>query len=181
MYDRKEKEKFARNLNRNPTFCEARLALSLKREGLNFVTNPIIYGFIPDFYFHRARLVVEVDGSVHDLPHVKENDRRKDEVFKAGGLTVLRFTNKEIMGNLGFVVKTICEKAGHKKIQKNKFNKKWRRRGKKKNKFNNGNKQFIRGLDPVYRFRPGENKTLYVPPVEEKKKIPLKIKRIIRK
>lgn len=48
-----------------------------------------------DFYCHRAGLVIEVDGDVHDLQ--KEEDERREKVLSALGLMVVRFGNDEVM------------------------------------------------------------------------------------
>jgi len=173
MITRSDKEKFAKGLRKFPTYCEARLAKSLKAAGANFDFNPIIYGFIPDFYFPKARLVVEIDGSVHDLAHVQENDMKKDQVFKLGGLQVKRYTNERVLKELGDVVKEICDIIGHKRklpvIKERKY--KVKRKGKR-----------FKGwsayrLDPVRRFNPGENKTLYVAPeVTKRQSFKMRIK-----
>lgn len=176
MINKKEKQDFARKLRKFPTYCEARLAKSLKAAGVNFDFNPIIYGFIPDFYFPKARLIVEIDGSVHNLEHVKENDKKKDAAFKYGGLQVKRFTNQRVLNELGDVVREICEAIGHKRVMP-KFRDEKYRKGKRNGKKFKGWSAYR--LDPVRRFNPGENKTLYVPP-KEKEKHPIKIKRIIR-
>jgi len=41
-------------------------------------------GFIVDFYCHRAGLVVEVDGDIHDLQ--KEEDERREKVLSPSGM-----------------------------------------------------------------------------------------------
>lgn len=165
MITRSDKEKFANGLRKFPTYCEARLAKSLKAAGVTFDFNPIIYGFIPDFYFPKARLVVEIDGSVHDLAHVQENDKKKDSVFRFGGLQVKRYTNERVLNELGDVVREICEIVGHKRIFKKPKENKWK--NKKKGKRFKGWSAYQ--LDPVRRFNPGPNKTLYQAPVQSKR------------
>ena len=41
-------------------------------------------GFIVDFYCHKAGLVVEVDGDIHDLQ--QEEDTRREKVLSEMGL-----------------------------------------------------------------------------------------------
>ena len=55
----------------------------------------VIAGFIVDFYCHKAGLVVEVDGDVHDLQ--QEEDARREKVLREMGLRVVRFRNDEVM------------------------------------------------------------------------------------
>ncbi|WP_374951816.1 endonuclease domain-containing protein [Mucilaginibacter sp.] len=64
--------------------------------------------YIPDFYCHEAKLAIEADGPIHI--YKQQYDRNRDEVLKALGSTVLRFTNKEIESDLHEVLRKI---AGH--------------------------------------------------------------------
>jgi len=43
---------------------------------VRFRRQQVIAGFIVDFYCHKAALVVEVDGDIHDLQ--KEEDERRE-------------------------------------------------------------------------------------------------------
>ena len=52
--------------------------------------------FILDFYAADVKLAIEVDGSVHNTPDQQAYDRWRDDILRAQGLTVLRFTNSEI-------------------------------------------------------------------------------------
>jgi very-short-patch-repair endonuclease len=54
--------------------------------GVHFRRQQVIQRFIVDFYCHRAGLVVEVDGDVHDLQ--KEQDERREKVLTEMGLRV---------------------------------------------------------------------------------------------
>jgi very-short-patch-repair endonuclease len=67
-----------------------------KFEGLKFRRQHPIDRFIVDFYCHEKCLVVEVDGSIHDLTEVKERDEGREEELRNFGLTIIRFTNDEI-------------------------------------------------------------------------------------
>jgi very-short-patch-repair endonuclease len=64
--------------------------------------------YIPDFYCHEARLVIEADGPVHIFK--KDYDRNRDEVLARLGLETLRFTNDEILNDLNGVLNIIKEK-----------------------------------------------------------------------
>jgi very-short-patch-repair endonuclease len=63
--------------------------------------------YIPDFYCHEAKLVIEADGPVHLFK--KEYDKNRDEVLAGLGLTTLRFTNDEIQNDLARVLNIIRE------------------------------------------------------------------------
>lgn len=167
MRTKREKNRFARELRKNPTFCEERLAKSLRAVGVSFGFNEVVYGFIPDFFFPQAMLAVEVDGSVHDLPEVKANDRRKETVFARGGIRILRFTNERVMRDLGAVVREICAAIGHVPFGKKPKGARKRRRAPRAR------------LMPVRRFHPGPNLTAHYPVPDAPKKA--KALKIVRK
>ena len=60
-----------------------------------------------DFYNHKAGLVIEVDGDIHDLQ--KEEDARREKVLSEMGLRIVRFRNEEVMKNLSAVAGKINE------------------------------------------------------------------------
>jgi cyclase len=53
------------------------------------------------------QLVIEVDGSVHDVEEVKQADSRRQEELENCGLNFLRFTNDEVKFNLDEVKQKI--------------------------------------------------------------------------
>ncbi|MEK6750990.1 MAG: DUF559 domain-containing protein [Chloroflexota bacterium] len=55
-----------------------------------------------DFYCHKAALVVEVDGDIHDLQ--QEEDARREKVLSEMGLRIVRFRNEEVERDLSTVV-----------------------------------------------------------------------------
>jgi very-short-patch-repair endonuclease len=75
--------------------------------GLHFRRQQIIDGFIVDFYCHKARLVIEVDGGIHQQR--VEYDTERDKVLAARGLRVLRIRNEEVRSNLEEVLVRIAE------------------------------------------------------------------------
>ncbi len=50
--------------------------------------------FIADFYCAEKRLVIELDGEIHDFQ--KEYDQGRDSIMREMGLRVLRIRNSEI-------------------------------------------------------------------------------------
>ena len=63
--------------------------------------------FIADFYCHTARLVVELDGEIHNSQKIE--DASRDEWMQAHGLRMLRFGNSEVLDNLVGVLDVIAE------------------------------------------------------------------------
>lgn len=48
-------------------------------------------------------LIVEVDGSIHELEEVRKNDEQRQKELEEAGFTVLRFTNNEVLTNIQWV------------------------------------------------------------------------------
>jgi very-short-patch-repair endonuclease len=67
----------------------------------------VIAGFIVDFYCHKAALVIEVDGDIHDLQ--QEDDTRREKVLNEMGLRIIRFRNEDVLKNLPIVLGKIKE------------------------------------------------------------------------
>ena len=59
----------------------------------------IIDDFIADFYCHKARLVIELDGSQHYTPEGKSYDAARTDVLERYGLKVIRFMNRDVDDN----------------------------------------------------------------------------------
>src|SRR3990172_3035191 len=85
-------------------------------QGIHFRRQQIIGHFIVDFYCHQARLVVEVDGEIHQKQ--AEYDHVRDLYLQERGLRVLRFNNLEVKHELEMVLCAILE-ACHNGDKKN--------------------------------------------------------------
>jgi very-short-patch-repair endonuclease len=79
-------------------------------EGVRFRRNYELAGFKIDFYAPGIKLAIETDGSQHDFSRAK--DARRDEKLVHEGVTVMRFDNAEIEGDLARVVREIRAKVG---------------------------------------------------------------------
>ena len=100
----KEKLQRAKELRREMTPAEKLLweELRANKLGVHFRRQQVIQGFIVDFYCHKAGLVIEVDGDIHDLQ--KEEDERREKVLSEMGLRIVRFGNDEVGRSLSAVV-----------------------------------------------------------------------------
>lgn len=81
--------------------------------GLRFRRQQVLDGFIADFYCHAARLVIEIDGPVHD--HQVDYDIERERVLAARGLRILRFTNWQIEHDMGaflMCISGVCKADG---------------------------------------------------------------------
>ncbi len=82
---------------------------SRRLENLKFRRQHNIGQFIADFYCHGARLVIELDGLIHNSQ--KERDKDRDLWMRSNGFTVLRFRNEDIFDSLEIVLTKILQTA----------------------------------------------------------------------
>jgi len=80
-------------------------------EGLSFRRQYPVAGYITDFACPSARLIVEIDGPVHDTAENRERDDHRDAALAKAGWKVLRFTNLQATTRLNEVRETILEAA----------------------------------------------------------------------
>ncbi|MEX1002380.1 MAG: endonuclease domain-containing protein [Crocinitomicaceae bacterium] len=77
------------------------------RIGVKFGRQHPISRFIVDFYCHKHKLVIEVDGKIHLKSEIKTNDLQRENELKELGLTVIRFSNEQVQQQLDWVLKEI--------------------------------------------------------------------------
>jgi very-short-patch-repair endonuclease len=75
--------------------------------GLKFRRQVPIGPYVADFYCYELRLVLELDGPVHEGDSQISHDVNRDANLEALGFRVLRFTNREIHAHLESVLETI--------------------------------------------------------------------------
>ncbi len=68
----------------------------------HFRRQQVIDGFIVDFYCHKAGLVVEVDGPIHE--EQAEYDLERSRILTGRGLRILRIKNEEIRKDISSVL-----------------------------------------------------------------------------
>lgn len=98
-----EKIQFAKELKENPTPSEKIVLNELKKSGYVFQFQPVLYGYIPDFYFPREKCMVELDGRFHD----REKDIIRDANLRKHGIKTLRIGSREVFRNLDWVMSKI--------------------------------------------------------------------------
>jgi very-short-patch-repair endonuclease len=74
-----------------------------KMKGFQFRRQRPVLNYIADFMCKELMLVVEVDGSIHQLEEVVKNDEKRQKSLEEAGFTVLRFTNEEVLENINAV------------------------------------------------------------------------------
>jgi len=102
----------ARQMRTKPTPAEDHLWQRLRNRqihNLKFRRQHSIDRFMVDFYCADARLIVEVDGPIHD--YTPEEDAIRQAFLESQGFHVLRFTNDAVLNHLPSVIARIAEVA----------------------------------------------------------------------
>lgn len=97
----------AYNLRQNMTKAEKLLWEELRKNklGVRFKPqHPMIF-YIADFYCFSLKLIIEVDGPIHDFNKMKDELRTND--LEQAGNTVIRFTNDEVINEMPHVLNRI--------------------------------------------------------------------------
>ncbi len=106
-YNKRSEKQKRRILRKGMTFCEKILWIHLRRKqlGVRFLRQYSIDQFVIDFYSPELKFAIELDGDVHNNPIQKEYDAKRQEYLETFGITFLRLTNDELIGNanLAFV------------------------------------------------------------------------------
>ncbi|WP_043238601.1 endonuclease domain-containing protein [Stutzerimonas azotifigens] len=109
-----EQRGFARQLRHDLTDCEHLIWSHLRNRrlgGLKFRRQHPWPPYVLDFYCPERALVVELDGSQHLTPAGRAQDAQRTLHLHAAGLTVLRFSNLDVLDNLDGVLETIMNQA----------------------------------------------------------------------
>ena len=90
----------ARELRKNATPQENRLWYDfLSKYEIRFQRQKAIDHFIADFYCHKVKLVIEIDGSQHCTDNGWRKDEFRTEILRGYDLQVIRFSNDMIDTN----------------------------------------------------------------------------------
>jgi very-short-patch-repair endonuclease len=95
----------ARNLRKRLTRAEMIMWSVLRKRqqnGMRFRRQHPVGYYIADFYCVDYKLVIEIDGGSHIGK--EEYDERRSQFITDHGLTILRFTNEQVLNNLNEVL-----------------------------------------------------------------------------
>ena len=76
--------------------------------GTHFRRQVPIGQYVADFCCLRHRLIVELDGPIHESVSAKSYDRSREDALRAGGYRILRFSNSEVALEIGSVLNRIA-------------------------------------------------------------------------
>ncbi|MEM9732012.1 MAG: endonuclease domain-containing protein [Pseudomonadota bacterium] len=103
----------ARDMRSDQTPAEERLwqeASAKRLDGLKFRRQVPMGNYIVDFFCPDHRLIVELDGPVHE--EQAEHDAQRTAWLEEQGYTVLRFGNKQVLTELPQVLARILQQCG---------------------------------------------------------------------
>ena len=93
----KENKQLAKGLRKSLTSEERNLWYQyLRLYPIKFYRQRCIGNYIVDFYCSKAKLVIELDGSQHYEEKAVEYDSKRTRFLEEQGLSVLRFTNRDV-------------------------------------------------------------------------------------
>ncbi|MCB0475929.1 MAG: class I tRNA ligase family protein, partial [Flavobacteriaceae bacterium] len=97
----------AKEMRANPTQAESILweQLKGKKLGVKFRQQHLIDDFIVDFVCLSKKIIIEVDGKVHE--YQKNEDEERTAILEAKGYKVIRFINDEVIGNIDEIINSI--------------------------------------------------------------------------
>ena len=100
----------AKDLRMNETEAEKLLWEKLKNnqlEGFKFRRQHPISLYIADFYCHKLKLIIEIDGEYHFRKEQIPKDEERTKVLEFNGVNVIRFSNDEVLNSLEKVLNEI--------------------------------------------------------------------------
>ena len=103
----KNLQPYANQLRNEGTKAEACLwkyvLRASKLKGYAFRRQRPVLNYIADFMCKELMLIIEVDGSIHELEDVRKYDEERQKTLEEAGFTMLRFTNEEVLTNIQWV------------------------------------------------------------------------------
>src|SRR6185437_4694700 len=94
----------AKRMRREPTYAEKRLWKALRTIDLHFRRQAPFGPYIVDFVCHEHRLIVELDGGIHDLAEVAARDVEREAWLTGRGYRVMRFRNEELPDDVLYAI-----------------------------------------------------------------------------
>ena len=103
--------RMVRQQRRNMTPPEVRLWNRLRRSpcGIGFRRQHPIGPYSADFYCPAAKLVIEVDGMIHDFADQADHDERRDEYMRQLGLQIIRVPASDVMRDADAVAQALVD------------------------------------------------------------------------
>ena len=118
MHNRPTLSQFARHLRTNQTDCEHLLWQKLRARqiaNLKFRRQFPCPPYVLDFYCVELKLAIELDGGQHYQSAGVIHDQRRTLFLQRQGIEVVRFSNLEVIQQMGAVLEQIIKTAAERK------------------------------------------------------------------
>jgi len=111
MRNKKSIISFSRELRKNLTNAESILWEEIRNRNINGFKfrrqHPIGISYIADFYCAEKKLVIEIDGGIHNDEEVMQNDKIREDFLLEWGYKIIRFNNDDVVNNTEMVIESI--------------------------------------------------------------------------
>ena len=100
----------AKEISKKMTPAEKMLWHELRNRNLSgckFRRQHPVGKYIVDFFCSQSRLVIEIDGGIHDDEEIRELDINRGAELERLGLTVIRFRNEAVINDIETVLSEI--------------------------------------------------------------------------
>jgi very-short-patch-repair endonuclease len=114
IHDNRDLLERRRELRSNQTKAEKILWWYLRdrKTGVKFKRQHSLGGYILDFYCADKKIIIELDGEIHNTEEAKKYDAVRDKYFKELGYIILRFLNSEVENDIEKVLDKIEDRIG---------------------------------------------------------------------
>lgn len=105
-----ERTTFSRTLRQRAGVAEQRVWALVRNgriDGHKFRRQHPIGRYVADFACERLRLIMEIDGGVHDRDDVVTRDHWRRTELEGLGWTLLRFTNDQALGETARIIDAV--------------------------------------------------------------------------
>ncbi len=116
-YNKPSLKQKRRYLRGNMTYCERLVWIYLRKRRMNerFLRQYSVDNYIIDFYCPKLKIAVEVDGDVHEAYGNERRDKKRQEYLEKFGISFVRFTNEELLGNPNMAFEKIEKEINRKR------------------------------------------------------------------
>lgn len=80
---------------------------SRQLNGMKFRRQHGVGQYVVDFYYGKSKSIIELDGDIHQLAIVAENDKQRQQYLEDLGYRFLRISNEEVFNDIDLVLQKI--------------------------------------------------------------------------
>ena len=91
---------------------------TLNEKGFKFVRNKTISNYKFDFYCPQSKIAIEIDSYAHEFSDIHNLDAPKKFSIASLGITVLKFTDYQILTDIEEIIRTIKNQANSRVLLK---------------------------------------------------------------